>query len=132
MTQGGTIISARGALTITGITVGDGPWLVGLFNKDLSLSELDAYLGQDGPVHQDDTTAVEVASRGKKIRTLAVLVPVGAETVAGFYLPDKSIGLRWSEDAAGWSTFIFNMGPTMQTGALWRGQLAMFVRWASR
>ncbi len=130
MTRGGTMLSLRGAIIINQITAGDGPWLIGLANADLSLAELEAYIELNGPVHPDDTTVVEVSTRGRKIRFLTVLVPQGSGQVAGMYLPDVAMkGLRFSEEATGWNYFCYNLGPAMTTGAVFKIVTQAFVRW---
>ncbi len=130
MTRGGALLSIRGSITIFGLTAGDGPWAIYILNADLSSAEFEAYLETLGPVHPDDTTAVEVASRGRKIRYLGLLVPSGNGTVGGLALKDVSLsGLRFSEEAAGWQYAIYNLGAAMQTGASWTIRASNFVRW---
>ena len=99
-------------------------------NVDLSLAELEEYLETDGPLHPDDTTAVEVSSRGRKIRQLGVIVPQGDGSVGGIHFSDKALsGLRFSEEAGGWSWWLYNLGKAMSTGAIWKNTLQVFVRW---
>ncbi len=130
MTRGGGVISLRGAMSVSVLAAGDGPFVVGIANKDLTLAELSAYLEQHGPVHPDDTTNVEVRSRGRKIRKLGLIVPRGDGTQGAMFLKDVAIsGLRFSEEAAGWSYWLYNMGKDMTTGALWLVQMDQFVRW---
>ena len=125
------MLSIRGAVGIRGLTAADGPWLFGLMNKDLSLAELEAYLEAGGPVFEDNTTGVEIASRGKKIRTLGTLQPQGDGTTASLFLDNVSLqGLRFSEEAAGWSYWLYNLGAAMQTGAQWQVPTQIFIRWA--
>ncbi len=130
MTRGGSIISIDGSISIRGLTAGDGPFLVGIMNKDLSLAELEAYLELDGPVHMDDTTGVEIASRGRKIRRLGVLAPSGDGTVAGLFVNNVSLkGLRFTEESAGWTWWTYNLGVNMTTGAIVTFLQSLFVRW---
>ncbi len=130
MTRGGQLLSVRSASSITDLTAGDGPFVIGVANKDLSLSELEAYLEINGPVHPDDTTGVELASRGAKVRILGLAVPTGDGTQASLMVMDRSLsGLKWSEEAVGWNWFIYNIGRTMTTGATWLMLYQLFVRW---
>lgn len=132
MVRGGTLLSVRGAMSIHDITAGDGPWLVGVMDTDITTAELEAYLEQGGPTGPHDQGGAEIASRGRKIRTLGLILPSGDGTVAGMYLDDHALkGLRFTEadEAGGWSWWLYNRGRTMTTGATWRLSLSSFVRW---
>ena len=99
-------------------------------NKDLSLAELEEYLETSGPVHPDDTTGVEIASRGRKVRQLGILSPSGDGSQASLFMPDVALsGLRFSEEAAGFTYWLMNIGKSMTTGASWRVLTQHFVRW---
>ncbi len=131
MTQGGTALSVRGAMAIRNLTAGDGPFLVGVMNKDITLTELEQYLEQSAPTFEDDTSNMEIASRGKKIRTLGTLQPQGDGSSASLFLDNVSLrGLRFSEEAAGWSYWLYNLGPTLTTGASLVVAIQTFIRWA--
>ncbi len=127
------MLSIRGPISVFSVTPGDGPWLVGVMNSDLTLAELEAYLEQDGPVTPADIPQSEIASRGKAIRQLGILVPVGNGSVAGLYLADVSAkGLRFSEadeTTTGWTWWLYNLAAAMATGASWQVVTSVFVRW---
>ncbi len=131
MTRGGGILSIRGTASVHSLTAGDGPFLFGIMNKDLTQNELEEYLELNGPVHPDDTTAVETTSRGKKIRSLGIIFPLGNGTVAALqYLKDVSLsGLRFSEEAAGFSFWIYNLGGSLTTGSFLTIVMQLFLRW---
>ncbi len=131
--RGGSCLSVRGSMTIHSVTPGDGPWLCGYMNSDLSLAELEAFLELGGPLTPADITAVEVASRGKMIRTLGVMVPAGNGSSAVLQLDNRTLsGLRFSETGeatgAGWSYWMYNLGPAMATGAVWVQATQTFTR----
>ncbi len=128
MTRGGRLLSARGSFGIAQLTAGDGPFLVGLMDKDLSLTELEEFLELNGPVSPSDRTSMEKSGRGALIRTLGHIVPTGNGTVASIYLDNKSLsGLKFSEESAGWSYWLYNLGEALTTGAIWRQALQLFV-----
>lgn len=130
MTRGGTALSVRGPVTIHSLTAGDGPFLLGQYNADLSDAEVEAYIEQNGPTHPDDTIEVAIADRGRKIRFLGMLVPSGNGTICAKYLADEALkGLRFSEEAGGWKFFLYNTGKAMTTGATWIMHPKTFVRW---
>ncbi len=131
MTRGGRCLSVRGGIGIHTITPGDGPWIFGLVNGDFSLAELEEYLELNGPVTPNDTTAVERASRGAKVRTLGILRPSGDGSVAAEYLADRSLsGFRFSEsgEGPGWNWWLYNLGKAMSTGAIWNIQPQIFTQ----
>ncbi len=132
VTRGGKCLSARAAMTIFGLTAGDGPWLFGVMNTDFNLAELETYLELNGPVSPNDKTAQEIASRGKFIRTLGLITPHASGLTASAYVDNQSLaGLKYSEsgEAAGWTWWLYNRGPAMQTGATWALWSSVFVQW---
>lgn len=130
MTRGGGIISTRGALGVRSLTISDGPFIVGIANKDLTLAELEEYLEAFGPTHPDDTTLVERTSRGRKIRILGVVVPSGDGSQGAIHLSDLALsGLRFTEETSGWSWWIYNLGKAMTSGAIFFIAMQSFVRW---
>jgi len=132
VTRGGKCLSARAAMSIFGLTAGDGPWLFGIFNTDLTLAELEQYLELNGPLTPNDLTNKEIASRGKFIRTLGLITPHADGKTASAYVNNQSLsGLKYSEsgEGAGWSWFIYNRGLAMQTGATWAIWASVFVQW---
>ncbi len=127
MTRGGKLLSVRGAFAIKNLTAGDGPFLVGLVEKGISAAQLEAYLENDGPVSPDVTASSEIASRGARIRTLGVLQPRADGTTASLYLDNLSLkGLKFSEENAGWSSFLYNLGDALTTGSSLRQALQFF------
>ncbi len=133
MVRGGSMISVRGSHVIRGLTAGDGPFMIGVVNGDLSLAELEEYLETEGPTHPDDTTKVEIASRGRKVRTLGLAMPTAEGKAAAFMMKDLPLkGLRFSEESAGWNWWLYNRGVAMTTGATWNVLSSVFVRWNSR
>ena len=132
LTHGARVISLRGSLSIHGVTAGDGPWLVGIANADLSATEILEYLNLDGPLTPSDIEGAERASRGRFIRTLGIVTPRGDGTTGGMYIPDKSMaGLRIPEDSGGISLWGLNLGQSMTTGAtmVFAGQF--YLEWDS-
>ncbi len=122
VTRGGRMLSARGALSIHDVVPGDGPWLVGVGNADLTTSELSEFLNLQGPLTPNDRIAVERSGRGSVVRTLGVMQPAGDGSTASHYLANQPLsGLRFSEAgegaAGGWEWWIMNLGQDMQTGA---------------
>ncbi len=130
--RGGKLLSVRGSIRVFSATPGDGPWMTGVMNADLTAAELLAYLVLAGPLRPDDVTVREVASRGKFVRTLGVLQPQGDGSSASIYLDDRSLkGLKFSEsgEGAGWDWWIVNLGAAMTTGASWGPVTQTFVQW---
>ncbi len=123
MTRGGKVLSVRGAISLFGLTAGDGPLAFGIMQGDMSMAELEAYFEADGPLTPSDTTGKEIASRGSRYRQLGVLVPVGNGTVASVWLDNASVkGLKFSEateTTIGWGWWIYNLGQALTTGASW-------------
>ncbi len=127
--RGGKMLSVRGAIAIRNITAGDGPWLWGVCDAAINLSLLTGFLENAGPASPADQAKVEIASRGSKIRTIGHLVPVGNGTVASQYLDNHSLGgLRFTEEAAGWRWWLYNIGQQMTTGANWSVITQSFVQ----
>ncbi len=128
------MLSVTGQSSIAGLTAGDGPWLFGVMQGDLSLAELEVYLEQNGPITPADIALSEVASRGKYIRKLGSLIAVGDGTVAVAFLDHKSLsGLKAPETAetlgsGGWAWWLYNVGTQMTTGATWKVIVDHFVR----
>ncbi len=128
MTRGGKLLSVRGLTAIRALTAGDGPFLFGIAEKGVSLAQLEAYLELNGPVSPDVVANVEIASRGKLIRTLGQIETQGVGTIAAMYLDNVSLkGLRFSEENAGWSLWLYNSGVAMTTGATWVNTLQFYV-----
>ncbi len=132
VTRGGRLLSVRGAIRVFAVTPGDGPWLCGIMNADLSAAEVQSYLTLGGPTRPDDVTVQEVASRGKYVRTLGLLLPTGSGSQAGMNLDNAPLrGLHFSEsgEGAGWDWWIMNLGAAMATGASWGPVTQSFVEW---
>ncbi len=125
------MLSVRGSISVDAITPGDGPFLVGIAAKQISTTLLEGWLENNGPEGPDKTAKVEIASRGRFIRHLGVLQPQGDGSSAIHYLDNKGLsGLRFSEEdeGAGWTYWLYNQGPAMTTGALFRVAVQNFVR----
>ncbi len=130
MTEPGRMISSTIAAAIRDLTAGDGPFLWGVASKNLSLSELEAYLENAGPVRGDDNTKVEISSRGRLTRVLGVLAPSGSGTQAIDFLRNFPLkGLSWSEESAGWQWWVYNLGNTLTAGAFFHVVAQNFVSW---
>ncbi len=130
MTRGGGILSIRGGIALRALTAGDGPIMVYLTSKSLTLALLEEYLELNAPVHPEATASIEKESRGKQIRQLGILTPSGNGTVAALLLEDKPMkGLRFSEEAAGWQLAFYNLGKDMTNGSSVNFVLQPFVRW---
>ncbi len=118
--------------SIFGLTPGDGPFYMGVMGGDLVLSELEAYLELQGPSRPDDITNMEIASRGKHIRHLGMLVPSGNGSIAALRMDNvRMSALKFSEsgEGSGWKWWLYNMGPALTTGATWSIVSQSFVRW---
>ncbi len=130
MTQGGRALSIRGTASLSDLTPGDGPISVYMTDKSLSTSEFEAYLEAGGPVSEEDTTAVEIATRGRRVRFLGTLIPAGNGTVAALSFMNESLsGLRFTKLSAGWAYFLYNEGRAMTTGSRVRITDSVFIRW---
>lgn len=130
MTRGGRMLSLKMQVAWHSITPTDSPIALWLVNADLSLAEFEAYLETSGPVFPDDTTPAEIATRGKKVRYLGILVPQGDGSVAGFDIVDRKMsGFQWSEEAAGWQLVAYNLGTALSTGSVLRVLQQTFVEW---
>ncbi len=128
MTRGGRLISVRGVLSVRGLTAGNGPFLVGIADKGISLAQLEQYLENAGPVTPDETAKAEIASRGQRIRTLGIIQPMGDGTTGSFYLDNASLrGMKFSEEQTGWAYWLYNLGAAMTTGANWLVAVQHFV-----
>ncbi len=128
MTRGGRLLSVRGAASLRGLTAGDGPLLYGICAKNISTSELQAFLDQDGPVSPDETDKSEIATRGKDIRTIGILQPSADGTTASLYLDNRSLsGLVFTEESAGWRYWVYNLGAAMTTGCSLINSCQFFV-----
>ncbi len=128
MTRGGKLLSVRGSVSISVLTAGDGPFLFGFLENGISLAQLEAYLELNGPVSPDVIASREIASRGASIRTLGILEPKGNGTTGAVYLDNQSMkGLKFGEENAGWSAWIYNLGKAMTTGAIWNVAVQFFV-----
>ena len=128
MTRGGKCLSIRGGIAIHDLTPGDGPFLTGILEKGVTLALLDGYFKNEGPETPDSKLKAEIASRGKYIRTFGVLQPMGDGSVAALYLDNVSLkGMAFSEENAGWSYWLLNLGKALTTGSVWRSTLQTFV-----
>ncbi len=128
MTRGGKLLSTRGIVAVRDLTASDGPFMFGIMDKSIDLAQLTAYLENDGPVSPNEVAKREIASRGAQIRTLGRLEPSGSGTSCVTYLNNVSLsGLKFSEEGAGWTYWIYNVGPAMTTGATFVVALQHFV-----
>ncbi len=127
MTHDCRLISIRGCVAVAVLTEGDGPLLFGLAPSDLTLAEIEAYLENAGPLTPSDITSREVASRGKYIRILGI---AQSSQHPAIYLDDKSLsGLKISEDAGGYTFFVYNVGAALTTGASLQVATQIFIDW---
>ncbi len=130
MTRGGRMNSLRGGFAIHTLTAGDGPHALYITEKSLDLAQIQAYLDIEGPVTPDSVANAELASRGKLIRFLGLLLPLGAGSVAALELMNKTLsGMRFTEEAAGWQYCLVNLGAAMTTGATWVVHTQSYVTW---
>ncbi len=128
MTRGGRMLSMRQSSSIHLLTAGDGPFLYGICSKSLTLALLEAYLELGGPPTPSAQADVETSSRGALVRTLGVIVPSGDGTQGADFVRDKSLsGLRFTEEAAGWNHWLYNIGQQLTTGATWKVQNQSYV-----
>ncbi len=128
MTRGGKLLSVRGTSNVRSLTAGNGPFQFGIADKAISLAQLEAYLELNGPVTPDEVASREIASRGSMIRTLGILEPSGDGTVAALFLDNVSLkGLKFGEESAGWTLWLYNLGIALTTGATWVNTLQFFV-----
>ncbi len=128
MTRGGRMLSTRISAAITALTAGDGPLVLGVCWKSLTLTELEEYLEAAGPVSPTDTSGIEKATRGKDIRLLGLLIPSGDGTTAGFQALDVGLkGLRFTEEGAGWQWFAYNISRALTTGSTLRIVASSYV-----
>ncbi len=129
VTRGGKMLSYSANGGLNGFTSGDGPLLWGVCSSDLSLAELEAYLELEGPLSPSDLTGSEIASRGKNIRILGTLT---FQRDAIELKNHKMSGLKFSEageTTGGWSTFVYNLGAALTTGAILEILERVFVEW---
>ncbi len=133
MTRGGRALSVSAGQSIKEVTPGDGPWVYGIMSGGLTLSQLTAYLEQNGPVSPAVVAEAEITSRGRNIRRLGMIVPTGDGTTATSqtYLQNHSLsGLRFAENSevqGGWDWWLYNVGQDMTTAAVWTQTSAVFV-----
>ncbi len=129
LTRGGKILSFSSHGGLNGATLGDGPLIHGVMSGDLTLAELEAFLELEGPLTPADVTAMEVASRGKKIRVLGSVSASNPEIA----IDNRSLsGLRFSEAAEttnAWNTWVYNPGAALTTGAILEQVERAFVEW---
>ncbi len=105
-------------------------------NADLSLAELEAFLELDGPLTPNDIPGMEVASRGRVVRSLGTLDPSPGSAKSTIDLENVSLkGLQFAEsgegDSGGWDWWVYNISDTtpMTTGAEVVFQARNFVEW---
>ncbi len=129
MTRGGKLLSVRGAHAVHQMTAGDGPFIIGVMWKGLSTTLLEEFLEIVGPVTPSAVVPSERSNRGEDIRTLGVLTPRGDGTVCVFHMDNQSLkGLRFTEEEAGWSWWLYNIGQQLTTGAIWTAATQCFVK----
>ncbi len=130
MTRGGRLLSVSGQIAWRSGTASDGPFAVWLVENGLTLTTFEEYLELTGPVQPRDVANSEIATRGKIVRYLGLLVPRGDGTTAGLDLVNKGMaGLAFNEENAGFSLIIYNLGNTVDTGSIVRAFLQCFVEW---
>lgn len=118
MTRGGRLISVRGAVSVLSLTIGDGPFLFGLSDKALSVTEVAEFLNVNGPTTPDQVPQKEHSARGSIVRTLGIIRPSGNGAQASLYLDNRSLsGMKFSEEATGWNYWIMNLGINLTSGA---------------
>ncbi len=129
VTRGGKIISSTFLGGINTFTSGNGPLIWGIFDSTMTSAQVEAYLENEGPLAPTDTAKAEIATRGKNLRILGVLTP--SLNIASL-VNRKMSGLRFAEvdeSASGWTTFIYNLGPALDTGAEFDLLAVHFVQW---
>ena len=106
--------------SIVGLTAGDGDGLlIGLADGDLSLSEIDAAIENNGPLGPNDSVSAAISMR--------------AVWLLGHGDPDGSTELTFINETGGakmtstprwtfaktksWNLFVYNLGATITTGA---------------
>lgn len=110
------------------LTAGNGPFMFGIMQKGLSTTLLEEYLELSGPVTPSEVVKAERATRGEDLRTLGILMPRGDGTTCAVYMDNQTLrGLRFSEEEAGWSWWLYNLGKVLDTGAIWTVTTQCFV-----
>ncbi len=116
--------------------------LMGICNGELSVAEIAAALGINGPVNRNDRDKHEKAGRWVKVLSALVLQnPTSTSTrtvVDGIFLNETGGPIivskdRWTySDPEGWSYFIFNnSGTALQAGAKVRSQETHYGVWVT-
>ncbi len=129
VTRDGKMLSYSANGGLNNFTSGEGPVLWGVCSSDLSLAELEQYLELEGPLSPADLVGQERASRGKNIRILGTLT-FQRDSIE--LMNHKMSGLKFaesSETTGGWSTFAYNLGAALTTGALIEILERVFVEW---
>ncbi len=103
---------------------------------DLTLAELEAFLELDGPLTPNDIAGMEIASRGRVIRSIGTLDPTPGSAKSSIDLENYALkGLKFSETGeagqGGWNWWVYNISDTtaMTTGAEVVFQARNFVEW---
>ncbi len=107
---------------VTGLTAGEGAGLcLGIANGELSVSEIQECLVADGPVDRNDRVPQERAERFVKLFAAAA---AGGEADTTRIIVNENGGTKivvkpqWSfSNPEGWDHFVWNLGPTLTTGA---------------
>ncbi len=124
------LISITGLFSVARLTAGEGNFMYGISSADLSLSELEAYLENNGPLTPSDIVGKEVSTRGRYIRVLGKLTPSGNGGQAADFLKNVSLsGLKIAEDAGGYDFWIYNLDDALSTGATFRVATQIFGKW---
>ncbi len=136
VTRGGRLLSSSIHGGINGGTLGDPHLIWGAMVGDLSLAELEAFLELDGPLTPNNIPDVEIASRGRVIRSIGTLDPSPGSARSVIDMDNHSQkGLKFSEagegSQGGWDWWVYNISDTtpMTTGSEVVFQARNFVEW---
>ncbi len=120
-TQNYKAATLRGVVGISDLTVGDGPFLWGISQGELSLTEIEEYL-ESVPVNNRQVPQVEHVQRA-----VQVIGAIGTDLISQ-WVQDRILLPTFREDV-GFGIWIYNQGKTMTTGAQFRMRGRFFGRW---
>ncbi len=126
----GTLISTKVVYTVRNPDADDGPFLCGVAVNGMSVAEVEAWIGNNGPVGPEHSTLTEIASRGRHIRVFGLLESEGSnatQTYAQMFAEHVKLG--WTKADAGWIYWIHNLGAQLTTGSTWDVQEFSFVKY---
>lgn len=125
LTQGGVIVKSLLAVALLNLVAGEGPFLVGIASKDLTLAQIQGFVGLQGPDYKGDQDEEEIAARGRGIRYLGVLDAheSGVTNPKGQFF-EVTPKLTYTEDGAGYKYWALNLN----TAALSAGTQSIRIR----